>query len=971
MTGFGILGTGGSLSPSSNLSPLAPPFTVDRSSPRPNSSSAMHFTEPPYAVPFPSSFPSWPYSPSSSSRPDFYGNPDSSDDSIRTTHLFAPNDYQFLGSHSVSSPGTIMHQLDINVSASSSTSNVLQYELPRSHVEAKPYYPQFVSTVVDEDTPLVALNESKHDSLSSSPAAPFDGSSKFDYVQNLSGLEYTSPQWCSFWNKLADGKHGERGEVDGNFLTEASDDTGSYIYKNHGKEGDYAADGKPSAVSDRKCSNVFARENYVVSPSMGDLMDKSTLLQDPRFISGCSSKTSISGSLKIPTSHAQLPSLESTTFWNHQYDASYDNCFTPVDSCMNDCMSVRKTSPSVVIRPPSTGTTSTVFSTVSSGYVSSTGNTLENYRNDVGYGYVSRQVEPHLFVASSSTIKQEFPNKSATEDVLDHISKGGMDCQLPGVPVPDGFTLAHDYAKGFNPVEDSSDTVDLSNPAVDSPCWKGTPACLSPGEVSEAVTPQCFMEKSRVSGGLNLQHTPVFLPCVGDNVRASTEKDVYQENGYVELGSLLSPEKLSVPNWATKEHSPANSLKIGNSCPDQKTSQAKQLDPEKSEFISEIKSKPCAEIADKALNVNDTLNNGALPFDGTVFTPCLASSAEDVNRLAKSHTTESSPKVNVSSLVNTIHNLTELLLHHCSNNDSEISEQDRVTMKHSISNIDACLSKKIVHMTPTQESMFPQQGTQECTKLPVLQKVVATGSLLVTEADTISCVQFEHDILSGKEVENFSSIAPLMDEADMGENDNVVQAIKQVLEKDFVTDEEMQAETLLFKNLWLEAEAALCSISYRARFNRMKIEMEKNKSHQAKGTEEAVKDIKQQQPSYKVSTGPKLELEVSSEEAKHSLMSNKSDQDPPISSTINIDDDIESSSVMARFHILKSRGQKSTSVGIEGQNQTEVVDAEYAGDQEIQTVWKNRLGSQLHFGKGNISSSDWEHVLKDEFARQN
>ena len=62
-----------------------------------------------------------------------------------------------------------------------------------------------------------------------------------------------------------------------------------------------------------------------------------------------------------------------------------------------------------------------------------------------------------------------------------------------------------------------------------------------------------------------------------------------------------------------------------------------------------------------------------------------------------------------------------------------------------------------------------------------------------------------------------------------------LQALKEVLKKDFDGEEEMQAETLLYKNLWLEAEAALCSVSYRARFNRMKIEMEKCKTHKAKG----------------------------------------------------------------------------------------------------------------------------------------
>ena len=63
----------------------------------------------------------------------------------------------------------------------------------------------------------------------------------------------------------------------------------------------------------------------------------------------------------------------------------------------------------------------------------------------------------------------------------------------------------------------------------------------------------------------------------------------------------------------------------------------------------------------------------------------------------------------------------------------------------------------------------------------------------------------------------------------------VFQAIKKVLEENFHSGEEMDSQGHLFKNSWLEAEAKLCSISYRARFDRMKIEIEKLKSNQKKG----------------------------------------------------------------------------------------------------------------------------------------
>lgn len=65
----------------------------------------------------------------------------------------------------------------------------------------------------------------------------------------------------------------------------------------------------------------------------------------------------------------------------------------------------------------------------------------------------------------------------------------------------------------------------------------------------------------------------------------------------------------------------------------------------------------------------------------------------------------------------------------------------------------------------------------------------------------------------------------------------IVQAIKKVLDENSYFGEEEHSQALLFKSLWLEAEAKLYSISYRARFDRMKIEMERLKVKQEKGND--------------------------------------------------------------------------------------------------------------------------------------
>lgn len=65
--------------------------------------------------------------------------------------------------------------------------------------------------------------------------------------------------------------------------------------------------------------------------------------------------------------------------------------------------------------------------------------------------------------------------------------------------------------------------------------------------------------------------------------------------------------------------------------------------------------------------------------------------------------------------------------------------------------------------------------------------------------------------------------------------DHDLQAIKGVLCQNFNHEEEMQPKSFLYKNLWLEAEAELCSVNYKARYHRMKTEMKKSELHKAKG----------------------------------------------------------------------------------------------------------------------------------------
>lgn len=331
-------------------------------------------------------------------------------------------------------------------------------------------------------------------------------------------------------------------------------------------------------------------------------------------------------------------------------------------------------------------------------------------------------------------------------------------------------------------------------------------------------------------------------------------------------------------------------------------------------------------------------------------------------------------------------------------------------------------------MTPIQKSMSTQQCTfsNQCGNLPDSNKLnkvflqgVSSGRPPVTKEEGASSQNlFDHDSahvvnrngdISGKVVEKFPDLVSLGANADNVKDDNMVQAIKGVLEKDFNCEEETQPETLLYKNLWLEAEAALCSMSYRARFNRMKVEMEKCKSHKAKECSMAVDKLLNS----KVSPSPSTTQKVIPE-SENSPLPDNNVNDSPV--TTKVVDDAEAST-LATYQILKCRAENSNSRTAKGRynwpllgdptqggnldatvkpylkscsivsdkskefgsyigqfdyGTVKELDVRATDDRGMQSCQKNnRFECLLPSVWCDGSSSDWEDVTKDEFASQN
>ncbi|KAI5657494.1 hypothetical protein M9H77_26287 [Catharanthus roseus] len=225
MMSLGSFGGGGPSSspPTSNLSALAPPFTVDRSNSKPSASPLLQFSESPYATGFSHT---WQYANPAASGLDAYQKSELEADSTNITPMSSANDYHFRYSVSESNNTPSNCWSTLNSTAKTSTDPFL-YDS-----EVGTYYPPYVSPVADEGTPLVALSDPSYDVLPSSGLVSANASSQVDYTQSLSGLEYT-PSWGGICYGLVDTKRGKHAELDGSFIKDKSNASVSVAFTNY------------------------------------------------------------------------------------------------------------------------------------------------------------------------------------------------------------------------------------------------------------------------------------------------------------------------------------------------------------------------------------------------------------------------------------------------------------------------------------------------------------------------------------------------------------------------------------------------------------------------------------------------------------------------------------------------------------------------------------------------------------------
>ncbi|KAM5557817.1 hypothetical protein ABKV19_024921 [Rosa sericea] len=975
MMGCGTYGYGGpylSSSSSSSLSALAPPFTVERPVPKPISSPLVEtftplveVTEPPYAAPMNSSLHNWlpPHSPSSGSN--FFANPTPSFDSVPSS-----NAYRYAGLPTVDSFSTNLPPMN---TVTTPSSNAFTYDqgldvAATSFVEAKPYYPSYLSPTIHGDGPMVAPDQPSYDWLSTSQFAPLDGSSHKEYTQRPSSSKYRA-QWGGSWNGPAEWEQGKQGQFDGSFGPKETD-VSSFPYKNYLNQEPHPSNSlKSYGVNEVASCNIPDWDGSVNAEHLGD---KSFVGRKSKFSPIDFTKPTIGSLSGVPETPSKAPSspfVAKSTFGvsceKRQHDASW-----------NDITPISKSSPAFIIRPLAIGTKSSepeigLFKRLNfgrdaanadhGGYIPSLESHLPRRFEDK-VPFDSSQLAIHLgrndpfSVESSSTKDKELSNNgSINNDALDHLFK-----VKPGLPNshvnPDGFDAALNINDSINSFLNSSENVDPNNPAVDSPCWKGVPGSrFSPFKASEEGGRE-QIKKLEGCNGLNLKMPMIFSLNTGENI--STQKPVeYHEFGWLGNDLLgnglpLHLKKSSVANSAFGEHKLDDTMKTTcypesshdrglqgyintpNSGSGDKSSSlcehshTVQQGRGEGGLTTEAKNTKWSVGADVELNINDTLECGSSHTSPAVENIFCSPSVEDAaTKLTKSNGEESNMNMDVQMLVNTMNSLSELLLVNCSNSSRQLKKKDLDSLKAVINNLNSCISKHDENLLSTQESPSFQQSTlkyieeQESPPLqqstltyieelckpnkvlspdrPQLTKIFAPSIQVPLHLEGVQKVKKYYNFVKNDN-EVIGSVSAKSD-IDLLKQDKMTQAVKKILSENFHT-EDTHPQTLLYKNLWLEAEAVICSTNYKARFNRLKNEMEKCKADQSKDVFEHTADMMTQSRSEVYPNSSPVEKLTPEVQGcpKFKL------QESP---TLNREDE----DVMARFHILRNRIEDSHS----------------------------------------------------------
>ncbi|KAI4307014.1 hypothetical protein L6164_030250 [Bauhinia variegata] len=926
-------------SSSSNLSAFAPPFSVNRSPSKDVSAPYADLAESADAIP-------------SNQVPvdcgygyHYFSNPVRELDSTPSSKAYGYSVSQIIDQPNTQLPHFNPAGVVFKDSfASDQCSNIVKASL----VDGQPYYPSHNGSSSMAHNPW-------------SPAAgysTFDGSPCSDSTKIPSETGGYSSQKGGPWNQFAEFNQDKSKQVElgKSFCSMEANATGSFIEGNLVSKGCQDVN---DSTNGEHSTNMLGWEKHHLPMITDQLDDKSFWWQTSKSVPVDFSRTSVQGSPLVSLETHHDPLLKSVG------DSGNHNL-----SFTDSLKYLRQTDkPSWVDTGSSAPIAKSIYDLNVASGIADRDLGINNFSNKEPYPQPSLGQldcfglsELHTLlqrndpVPTSSIRIAELSDKSISADAVEFTFKAEAPrgFQNPHV-TQDKLTLSTHEA--LNSIAKSFDSVDRCNPAIDSPCWKGTPTgYASPFEASETLNP-LYVKKTEEYFGSDLLWPQSFLLNTSNHVKISSgtsnNNQIDNEIDYQERKLADPPIKSPVMNFGSEDCNSDVAMDAGScqckaSCycglqylDDLSEVRENMVPPNKSindcesrssnteqkviganKLTSQNNHDLCGGNGDARFNVNECSKYGTSHATGYALSS--PSSVED-SPSEPQKSKASTPNMNVHLLIDTMHNLSELLLFHCLNNTCEFNERDHNVLKNVISNLDTCILKNAEQVIPVKKRPFPQ---------PYTSKYARESAEAQQEVKN-------HHFMFGKHW-NCADSFPIKDDSEMMKEDNMKKALKRILNENFNDEKGAESQSLLYKNLWLEAEAALCSTNYKARYNQVKIEMEKDSRKQrdnALGIEEPSKlevlptkqnsasrmnsDLK---PDYSAHDWPilntanvkevkepsyfKLSLDLNKPntiepEEKGSQKSDSCIQDSLVPDT-NEDAEDDEASVLARFHVHKS-----------------------------------------------------------------
>ncbi|CAH2064635.1 unnamed protein product, partial [Thlaspi arvense] len=398
---------------------------------------------------------------------------------------------------------------------------------------------------------------------------------------------------------------------------------------------------------------------------------------------------------------------------------------------------------------------------------------------------------------------------------------GGVQSSLHGSSIdPVNFDVLLGYGEATGHAKPLSENPDLHNQIVGSPGSK-SPRSYNPLRF-DFKSPGPLFKKKREGSEFSLYQKPSTL--VADSENADSERSL--KNAIEDLNCdehiswshfmMVPSEGLSAPIMGSES---CGELKADNgdaqSAVNYNTS-FEGSDNQPSEDV-QAKEKPC-KLQEQMFEIMNREKKTALLTDMGLKGICRSNADEvSTGQSPERHLCDqgditsrtSSPRV--SSVVNAMHNLSEVLLYECFSNGSSLKLEERENLDKVVDNLTKCLKKLTGNKTLAVDASLPTQALH----------VSCPNVVDLNEASNVVA----------KDVEGFNVKLPdsfgFKEPVDKNE---MTQSIKNILASNFPDGEENHPQTLLYKNLWLDTEAALCSTSCMARYHRIKNEIGSVKS---------------------------------------------------------------------------------------------------------------------------------------------